>query len=83
MQEENMQEELHPDIWRILGLIEAWRGRWGIYISKIRADYCGQCRRIMYCRRTYANEFIRRALFKGEDCPDLDSVWERIIDGKR
>jgi len=76
-----MEEELRHEI-EVLSNREAWKSRWGIYISKRRADYCGQCRRIKYCRRTYANEYIRRALFMGEDCPDLSSIWERMLDGK-
>ena len=30
----------------------------------------------------HAKEYIRIALWKSEDCPDLDSIWEVVLDGK-
>ena len=49
-----------------------------VCLSKLRVNYSGQYRRFKYCHRTHANEYIRRALFKGEDCPDVSSIWERV-----
>jgi len=62
---------------------ELWRMRYGGYIKKLRRDYCNQCQRVKYCRRLYANEAIRRIMGRGDDCPDMFSIWETILDGTR
>jgi len=60
---------------------ESWRGRWGADIQKLRRDYCNQCRRVKYCRRLWANEYIRRMMSHGDDCPDMYPIWERVLNG--
>jgi len=57
--------------------------RYGAYIKKLRKDYCGQCQRNKYCRRLYANEAIRKSMARGEDCPDMYSIWETVLNGTK
>jgi len=80
-QEFCMEEEV-----KALGLMcrrEYWRMRWGAEIKKHRAEYCSQCQRQSYCNRLHANEYIRRMMFSGADCPDMFSIWETVLDGTR
>ena len=66
----------------VLNRKELWRMRWGAYIKKMREDYCNQCCRIKHCNRLRANELIRRVMARGDDCPDMYPIWERILDGR-